>query len=41
VDESKIGAVGAFAVHGGRLTELGSSPVSLPQGATPAGVVVS
>ena len=41
VDESKIGAVGAFAVHGGRLTELGSSPVSLPAGATPAGIVVT
>jgi len=41
VDESKIGAVGAFAVHGGHLTELASSPVSLPAGATPAGIVVS
>jgi 6-phosphogluconolactonase len=41
VDESKIGAVGAFAVHGGDLTELASSPVSLPTGATPAGLVVS
>ncbi len=41
VDESKIGAVGAFAAHGGRLAELGSSPVSLPHGATPAGVVVT
>lgn len=41
LDESKIGAVGAFAVHGGRLTELGGSPVSLPRGATPAGIVVT
>jgi 6-phosphogluconolactonase (cycloisomerase 2 family) len=41
VDESKIGAVGAFAVHGGNLTELPSSPASLPAGATPAGVVVT
>jgi 6-phosphogluconolactonase len=41
VDESKIGAVGAFAVSGGDLTELASSPVSLPAGATPAGIVVS
>ena len=41
VDESKIGVVGAFAVHGGGLTELASSPVSLPAGAAPAGVVVN
>jgi 6-phosphogluconolactonase len=41
LDESKIGAVGIFAVHGGRLAELPGSPVSLPAGATPAGVVVS
>jgi 6-phosphogluconolactonase (cycloisomerase 2 family) len=41
VDESKIGAVGAFAVHGGHLTELGRSPVSLPAGAAPAGIVVT
>jgi len=39
VDESKIGAVGAFTVHGGSLTELANSPVSLPAGATPAGIV--
>jgi 6-phosphogluconolactonase (cycloisomerase 2 family) len=38
VDESRIGAVGEFAVDGGQLTELGS--VSLPAGATPAGVAV-
>jgi len=41
VDESKIGAVGAFAVSGGNLTELAASPVSLPAGATPAGIVVT
>jgi 6-phosphogluconolactonase (cycloisomerase 2 family) len=41
VDESKIGSVGVFAVHGGSLTELPSSPVKLPVGATPAGIVAS
>jgi 6-phosphogluconolactonase len=41
VDESKIGAVGAFAVNGGNLTELPSSPTPLPAGATPAGLVVN
>ena len=41
VDESKIGSVGVFAVHGGSLTELPSSPVKLPAGATPAGVIAS
>ena len=41
VDESRIGKVGAFAVHGGNLTELPGSPTSLPAGATPAGIVVS
>ena len=41
VDESRIGAVGAFAVNGGTLTELASSPTSLPAGATPAGIVVT
>jgi len=39
IDESRIGAVGAFAVNGGNLTELPSTP--LPAGATPAGVVVN
>ena len=33
--------VSAFAVHGGGLTELPSSPASLPSGATPFGIVVS
>ncbi len=41
VDESRIGAIGAFAVNGGTLTELPGSPTSLPAGATPAGIVVS
>jgi 6-phosphogluconolactonase len=41
VDESRTGAVGAFAVNGGNLTELPSSPASLPAGATPAGIVVN
>ena len=41
VDESKIGSVGIFAVSGGSLTELPSSPVKLPAGATPAGIIVS
>jgi 6-phosphogluconolactonase len=41
VDESKTGAVGAFAVNGGNLTELATSPTSLPAGATPAGIAVN
>jgi 6-phosphogluconolactonase (cycloisomerase 2 family) len=41
VDESRIGAVGEFAVSGGNLTELTGSPASLPAGATPAGIVVN
>jgi 6-phosphogluconolactonase (cycloisomerase 2 family) len=41
VDESRIGAVGEFAVNGGSLTELPGSPTSLPAGATPAGIVVN
>jgi 6-phosphogluconolactonase len=41
VDESKIGDVGAFAVDGGNLTELASSPTALPTGAAPAGIVVT
>jgi 6-phosphogluconolactonase (cycloisomerase 2 family) len=41
VDESAIGKVAAFAVSGGSLTELGTSPFSLPAGAAPAGIVVS
>jgi 6-phosphogluconolactonase (cycloisomerase 2 family) len=41
VDESRIGAVGAFAVNAGDLTELASSPTSLPAGSAPAGIVVT
>jgi 6-phosphogluconolactonase len=41
VDESKAGAVGAFTVNGGSLTELANSPATLPAGATPAGIVVT
>ena len=41
VDESRIGEVGAFAVNGGNLTELATSPTSLPSGATPAGIVAN
>jgi 6-phosphogluconolactonase len=41
VDESRAGAVGSFAVNGGTLTELASSPTLLPAGATPAGIVAN
>ena len=41
VNESRIGAIGAFAVNGGSLTERASSPTPLPAGATPAGIVVN
>ena len=34
-------AVSGFAVHGGHLTELHSSPTSLPAGAAPFGIVVN
>jgi 6-phosphogluconolactonase (cycloisomerase 2 family) len=34
-------AVSAFAVHGGDLTELPSSPTPLPAGAAPFGTVVT
>jgi 6-phosphogluconolactonase len=40
VNESRIGKVGEFAVNDGNLTELAGSPVSLPAGATPAGIAV-
>jgi 6-phosphogluconolactonase len=40
IDESRVDAVGAFAVSGGSLTELPSSPTALPAGATPAGIAV-
>ena len=38
VNESRVDAIGVFGVSGGSLTELGS--VSLPAGATPAGLAV-
>jgi 6-phosphogluconolactonase len=38
VNESRVAAIGEFTVNGSTLTELGS--VSLPAGATPAGVAV-
>ena len=41
VDQAKAHAVAAFAVNGGNLTELGTSPFPLPGGAAPAGIVVS
>ncbi|HTX80907.1 MAG TPA: beta-propeller fold lactonase family protein [Streptosporangiaceae bacterium] len=41
LNESRTDSVGIFAVSGGDLTELSSSPVALPSGATPAGMVVS
>jgi 6-phosphogluconolactonase (cycloisomerase 2 family) len=41
VDESGTGAVAALAVQDGDLTELASSPFSLPAGAAPAGIVVT
>jgi 6-phosphogluconolactonase (cycloisomerase 2 family) len=41
VDESAAGAVAAFAVHGGNLAELATSPVSLPAGAAPAGIATN
>jgi 6-phosphogluconolactonase len=41
VDESRIGKVGAFAVNGGNLTELSTSPFALPAGATPVGIAAN
>jgi 6-phosphogluconolactonase len=41
VVESGTRAVGVFAVHHGDLTELASSPASLPVGAAPAGIVAT
>jgi 6-phosphogluconolactonase (cycloisomerase 2 family) len=40
VVDSGSNKVSAFAVNGGTLTEIPSSPVSLPSGATPFGIVV-
>ena len=41
INESRIARVGEFAVDGGNLTELASSPDALPAGATPAGIAVN
>jgi 6-phosphogluconolactonase len=41
VNESRVGSVAAFAVNGGSLTELSSSPTALPTGAAAAGIAVS
>jgi len=41
VDESSAHAVGAFAVDGGSLTELPSSPTALPAGAASGGIAVN
>ncbi len=41
VNESRIDAVGEFTVNGGTVSELASSPVALPVGATPAGIAVN
>jgi 6-phosphogluconolactonase (cycloisomerase 2 family) len=41
VVDDGTGAVSAFSVDGGSLTELPSSPTSLPAGAKPFGIVVS
>ena len=37
---ARPGAIAGFAVNGGNLTELGTSPFPLPGGAAPAGIVV-
>ena len=39
VVDAGLDAVSVFAVNGGNLTELSSSPVALPAGATPFGIV--
>jgi hypothetical protein len=41
VVDAAIDAVSAFSVDGGSLSELTSSPASLPAGATPFGIVVT
>jgi hypothetical protein len=38
VVDAAIASVSGFAVNGGSLTELASSPAALPTGATPFGV---
>lgn len=41
VVDAGLDAVSGFAVDGGNLTELSASPVSLPAGATPFGIVTT
>jgi 6-phosphogluconolactonase len=41
VVDAGVDAVSAFAVSGGNLTELSSSPTAAPAGATPFGIVVT
>jgi 6-phosphogluconolactonase len=41
VNESRIDAVGAFAVDGGSLTELSGSPTPVAPGSAPAGIAVN
>jgi 6-phosphogluconolactonase (cycloisomerase 2 family) len=41
VNESRVDAVGAFAVHGGSLTELSGSPFPVTPGSSPAGIAVN
>jgi 6-phosphogluconolactonase (cycloisomerase 2 family) len=41
VNEAGIDSVGIFAVNGSTLTELATSPIGLPAGATPAGIVAN
>lgn len=40
VVDSGIAAISAFAIDGGSVTELSSSPISIPGGGTPFGIVV-
>jgi 6-phosphogluconolactonase len=40
VVDAAIASVSGFAVNGGSLTELGSSPAALPSGATPFGIAI-
>jgi hypothetical protein len=39
--DAGLSAVSVFAVDGGNWTELSASPVALPTGATPFGIVVT
>jgi DNA-binding beta-propeller fold protein YncE len=41
VVDAALNAVSGFAVSGGSLTELPSSPFALPAGATPLGIAVT